>query len=165
MAEELLKTGKHVVTAISRQDSKAIYAEGIKIARVDYDNHQSIVEALRGQDALIITLSAVAPHDLEARIVKAAAEANVPWILPNEWGPDAESEALLKDLAMLWGPKKKTRELIKSIGKSSYISVSTGCVAFPYVVHSFCSDQAIGSGMSGVWQSRMPIASTLQIVL
>ena len=127
MAEALLKTGKHTVTAIARQDSKATYSSGIKVARVNYDDGSSIVEALRGQDALIITLSALAPHDLEAKLVKAAAEAGVPWILPNAWGPDAESEALLRDLPMLWGPKKKTLELVESIGKSSYISVTTGC--------------------------------------
>lgn len=126
MATELLKAGNHKITAITRQDSKSTFPEGINVARVNYDDEASLVQALKGQDALVITLSAMAPHDLQARLVKAAAEANVPWILPNEWSPDGANEALQKDLAMLFKPKTEIRELIEKLGKSSWIAVNTG---------------------------------------
>ena len=60
MTKELLATGKHTVTAISRADSTSKLPEGVKVAKVDYDKPETLVEALKGQDALIITLSVFA---------------------------------------------------------------------------------------------------------
>lgn len=91
---------------------------------MDYNDESSLVEALRGQDALVITLGA---HGLsqEVKLVQAAATAGVPWILPNEWGFDTGNKQLSRDV-MLAGPKEKTRDLIVRLGKSSYIAVCTG---------------------------------------
>ena len=124
MTESLLKTGKHTITALTRIDSTSTLPSGVIVKKIDYDNHHSIVEALRGQDALIITLGVMA-QDLQPKLVHAAAEANVPWIFPNEWGCDTDNEGLLKDLPTF---KKAVhaRDLIKELGKSSYIAVSTG---------------------------------------
>jgi uncharacterized protein YbjT (DUF2867 family) len=83
MTKELLATGKHTVTAITRPDSKSQLPEGVKIAKVDYENPQTIVEALKGQDALIITLSVFA-HAEQDKLIEAAADAGVPWVIPNE---------------------------------------------------------------------------------
>jgi len=125
MAEALLKTGKHVVTAITRADSSTQLPEGLETKKIDYDNHSSIVDALRGQDALIITLGATAPKDTDASLIKAAAEANVPWVLPNEWGCDTADESLCADTFVGDG-KRALRELVSSLGKSSWVAVSTG---------------------------------------
>jgi len=65
---------------------------------VDYDKPETLVEALRGQDALVITLSGHTPKETEARLINAAGEAGVAWILPNEWSPDTANEALVKDV-------------------------------------------------------------------
>lgn len=80
---------------------------------------------MRGQDALVITLSAQGSAEQE-KLIRAAAEADVSWILPNEWSPDAASEDLERDLAMLWQPKRRSRELIEKFGKSSWICITTG---------------------------------------
>ncbi|KAH8680400.1 hypothetical protein BGZ61DRAFT_590681 [Ilyonectria robusta] len=85
-AEALLKTGKHTVTALTRADSKGQLPEGIKAVKVDYDDEASIVEALKGQQFLVITLSVTAPQDLHGRIVVAAAKAGVPMVMPNAYG-------------------------------------------------------------------------------
>lgn len=85
MAKSLLGTGRHTVTAITRADSSSKLPDGVKVAKVDYDDDQSLVDALRGHDALVITLSVFAPKDTEDKLIKAAADANVPWVLPNEW--------------------------------------------------------------------------------
>lgn len=83
------------------------------------------MEALQGQDALVITLSVMAPKDQQAKLITAAADANVPWVFPNEWAPDTADEALSK--GMLTGEAMKAhRELISKLGKSSWIAVSTG---------------------------------------
>lgn len=125
MTEALLKTGKHTVTAVTRVDSKSQLPEGVKIKRVDFDDNSSLVDALRGQDALIITLAVSAPKDQQAKLIQAAADANVPWILPNEFANDSTHEAMGKDIFV--GPEmQKARELISSLGKSSWIALCTG---------------------------------------
>ncbi|CAI6340716.1 unnamed protein product [Periconia digitata] len=125
MTEELLKTGKHTVTALTRPESKTQLPEGVTAKHIDYDHPKTIVDALRGQDALVITLSAFAPHRAEEKLIRAAAEAEVSWILPNEWSPDSANEALVKDV-FVFQSKVATRKLITELGKSSFISVSTG---------------------------------------
>lgn len=75
---------------------------------------------------MIITLSGSASfQDVESKLIRAAGEANVPWILPNEWSPDSTDPDVNKDV-FLFGMKAATRELIEQIGKSNYIGVNTG---------------------------------------
>ncbi|KAF2491421.1 NAD(P)-binding protein [Lophium mytilinum] len=81
ITEALLKTGKHTITALTRTDSQSKLPEG----------------ALRGQDALIITLSGFAPKVVQTQLINAAGEAGVGWILPNEWAPDTANEVLVQD--------------------------------------------------------------------
>jgi hypothetical protein len=125
MAESLLATGKHVVTALTRTDSTTPLPAGVSVTRVDYNDQSSLVAALRGQDVLIITLSVTAPHDQESKLVEAAAAADVPWVLPNEWSPDMANESLSKDV-FIGNAKAATRALISKLGVSSWIAVSTG---------------------------------------
>lgn len=99
MTEALLKTGKHTVTAITRIDSQTPLPEGVNVKKVDYNKPETVVEALRGQDALVVTLSGHA-LSLQDDLTKAAGEAGVPWILPNAWGPNVTDEALVRDVPM-----------------------------------------------------------------
>ena len=81
MTETLLKTGKHTITAITRADSQSTLPEGVAAKKVDYNKPETLVEALRGQDALVITISGQAPiQEIEEKLVKAAGEAGVPWM-------------------------------------------------------------------------------------
>ena len=125
MAEALLGTGKHTVTAITRADSTTKLPDGVQVKRVDYNNQASLVEALQGQDALIITMGAMAPQDQQTKLIEAAAAANVPWVFPNEWGFDTANESLNRDIPIP-EDKKKTHEPIEKLGKSSWIAVATG---------------------------------------
>ena len=61
-------------------------------ATIDYDNHGSLVAALKGQDFLIITLSVRAPPDVTSKLATAAVEAGVKWVMPNAYGPNPYSE-------------------------------------------------------------------------
>jgi hypothetical protein len=125
MAEALVKNGKHTVTALTRPDSTTKLPEGVQTVQVDYNDHQSLVNALQGQDALIITLSVSAPPGTQSKLIKAAGDAGVGWILPNEWSPDTAHDGLSKDLP-LFLQARKIKEEIASLGKSSYIAVNTG---------------------------------------
>lgn len=81
MAEALLKTGKHVVTAITRPDSQSKLPNGVEVKEVDYNKPETLVEALRDQEALVITISGHAPlQETEEKLVRAAGEAGVPYM-------------------------------------------------------------------------------------
>ncbi|KAF2021060.1 NAD(P)-binding protein [Aaosphaeria arxii CBS 175.79] len=123
IVDALLQKGKFKVTAISRQDSTNTPAPGVQIARVDYDQHESLVKALEGQDVLLITMSVGAPPDQQAKLVRAAADAGVPWVLPNEFGNDRSSEQAGRD-ALIGPPKAAVRNLIESLGKSKWIGIA-----------------------------------------
>jgi hypothetical protein len=70
-------------------------------------------------------MGAMAPKEHSVKLIEAAAEANVPWVLPTEWGCDTNNESLSNDIIV--GPeRKKHRDLITKLGKSSWIAVSTG---------------------------------------
>jgi hypothetical protein len=123
--EELLKTTKHKVTAITREDSTSKLADGVLVKKVNYDNQSSLIEALQGQDALIITMSVMASPDQQTKLIEAAAAANVPWILPNEFGGDPLDLEIGKD-NFLGVSKAKYRDHIEKLGKSSWIAIACG---------------------------------------
>lgn len=95
------------------------------IKHIDYADQESIVEALQGQDALVITMVASAPPEQQTKLIEAAAVANVPWVLPNEWGADNSNEGLNKDIPHI-GAKAQYLEQIEQLGKSSWIAVTCG---------------------------------------
>lgn len=113
------------ITALTRADSSTTFAPGVQTAHIDYTHPSTIVSALRGQDVLIITMSVMAAPDSSKKLIEAAAEAGVKWVLPNEWGFDASNEEAGKD-SMIYEAKKADRELIESLGVSSWIGIACG---------------------------------------
>jgi hypothetical protein len=125
MVEEMLKNGKHKITAITRAGSTNKMPEGVHVKKVDYNDQSSLVEALNGQDALVITMGVTAPPEQQIKLIEAAAAANVPWVIPNDWGNDGLNEEAGKDI--LIGPiHKKDRDHIEKLGKSSWVSIACG---------------------------------------
>ena len=119
----LLAKQQFKITAISRVDSKATFAEGITVARVDYDKPDTIVEALKGQDAFIITMNVMAAKDTSQKLIRAAADAGVPWVLPNEFGMFTTEDATMDTV----GPQQgEDRKLVEDLGVSSWIGVTSG---------------------------------------
>lgn len=120
----LLETGKHTITALTRAESKGTIPEGVLRAVVNYDDQESLVSALRGQDFLIITLAVRAPPDTHSKIVQAAAAAGVPWIMPSWYGIDISNPTTLTersgDIIM-----KQLAE-IESLPGLSYVSLACG---------------------------------------
>lgn len=127
IVEELLKIGKHKITAITRADSTSTSTvpAGVEVKKVDYDNQASLVEALRGQEALVITMGARAPPEPQMRLIEAAAAANVPWVLPNEYGYDSSHPGLFDDIPI--GEKHAAfREHVRRLGRSSWVGITCG---------------------------------------
>ena len=90
--------------------------------RVDYsgDDDAELVEALKEQQVLIITMSVTAPKDTISKLVRAAAKAGVSYVLPNWFGHDAANDALCKD-SLLSSSRDNLCAEIKSLGVSSYL--------------------------------------------
>ena len=77
----MVKNNKHRLVALTRKVEGIVLPEEVIAKEIDYDRHDSIVEALRGQDALVITLSGQAPvESLERKLVEAAGDAGVGWM-------------------------------------------------------------------------------------
>jgi hypothetical protein len=125
VVEALLKSGKHKITAITREGSQNKIPEGLAVKTVNYDDQASIVSALQGQDALIITMAVTAPPETEKKLTAAAAAAKVPFIMPNDWGYDNSNEQFGKDV-MLGTAKAQQKVFIESLGGPSWISIACG---------------------------------------
>lgn len=92
---------------------------------VDYNDPSSLSSALKGMDVLIITMAVTAPPDTQSKLIHAAAEAKVPWVFPNEWGLDHRDESLAKETLIGEGIIK-TRQLVESLGVSSWVAIVCG---------------------------------------
>ncbi|KAK7920971.1 CipA protein [Apiospora marii] len=125
IVEALLQKGKHEVTAITRKGSTSVMPAGVTSAAVDYENPSTLVEALRGQEALIITLPSTGMDQqaTQLKLVEAAAVAGVPYVLPNEWTVDMADEKLADDV--FFSSERAIRRHIEELGVSSWMAVIT----------------------------------------
>ncbi|KAI9896029.1 hypothetical protein N3K66_009098 [Trichothecium roseum] len=94
----LLKTGKHTVTALTRANSSNTLPENVNSFIIDYDEEETIVDALRDQQFLIVTLTNRAVHDAQPKLINAAAKAGVSYVMPNWYGPDLDDKEFAADL-------------------------------------------------------------------
>ncbi|KAI1277636.1 NAD(P)-binding protein [Xylaria sp. FL0933] len=122
--EELLKTDKHTITALTRGGNEDKIPNGVNVVEVDYSNEDSLVTALQGQEFLAIVLAARAPPQTHSFIVKAAAKAGVSYIMPTTYGADITNENMIKDDLYHQGAVAKVKE-IESLGVN-YIAMACG---------------------------------------
>ncbi|KAL4923346.1 aromatic alcohol reductase [Aspergillus undulatus] len=126
IAQELLKTGQHTVTALTRKDSTSPLPDGVKAIHVDYNDEDALVVALKDQQCLIITLAVTVPPETEGKLIRAAALAGVPYVMPNTWGGDIENERLRKDVPIIGEGYKKACDAIEAEGVASWIALACG---------------------------------------
>ncbi|KAI1330743.1 putative oxidoreductase CipA [Xylariaceae sp. FL0255] len=139
IVSEILKKGKQQVTAITRADSKAVMPAGVAVANVSYNDPATLEAAMRGHDALVITLGTSVPKDTQNKLITAAAAAGVSFVLPNEWGIESDVGTFGADV-LLGNAAKAARARIEELGKSSWISVHTGY----WYAHSAAIPDAFG---------------------
>ncbi|KZL84258.1 isoflavone reductase family protein [Colletotrichum incanum] len=120
IAEKLLETGKHSVTAITRAGKNSILPDGITKALVDYNDQESLVSALNEQEFLIITLSLNAAPDTHTKLVNAAAKAGVSYVMPNAYSIWAHNEAIQRDIPIT----KQVLENIAEVQRAGLISIT-----------------------------------------
>lgn len=76
------------------------------------------MEALRGQQVLIITMAVGAPRDSISKLVRTAAKAGVPYVQPNWFGHDSQNPKLLEETFLNCA---SICAEIESLGVSSYL--------------------------------------------
>lgn len=113
------------MTAVTREDSKSKLPEGVKVARINYDDEKTIVSAFEGQQVLIITLDARAPPEIHSKLVEAAAKAGVPYVMPNSWGGDFLNKKLAEENLYGVGCIQRAAEIVNA-GVSSYTNMVCG---------------------------------------
>jgi hypothetical protein len=77
------------MSVLSRPESTNTYADGIKVVKSDY-TEASLVEALKGQDAVISALGAAGLAE-EIKIIDAAVAAGVKRFVPSEYSCNSQN--------------------------------------------------------------------------
>ena len=77
------------VTALTRSGSSATFPSGIRVAKVDYNDVESLTTALQNQDAVVSTVG-YAGMQGQTLLIDAAVAAGVKRIIPSEFGGDPE---------------------------------------------------------------------------
>lgn len=125
LAELLARKEQWAIHVLTRAGGSATDVPSpVHLHEIDYDSHGSIVSALKGVDILIITLAVTAPGDTSTKLITAAKEAGVKWIVPNEWSTSGENVQLEKDI-MMHDRLDPVRKQIVAEGLS-YIAFATG---------------------------------------
>lgn len=94
----------------------------ISFAVGDYDDHSFLVEALTGQEVLIITLGFSVCHKYQPLLIKAAADAKVQYVLPTEFGSDTTNPKIIEYHPSA-DKKAADRRLVEQLGVSSWIAI------------------------------------------
>lgn len=174
---ELLKNPAIALTAIAREGSTSIIPSGVKEAKVNYDDPSTLVSALAGQDALIITMGTTAPKEQQHKLVRAAAEAGVKWIMPNEYSPDITGNPEMGRDALLGPAAQEVHDLIESLGVSSWVGLTSGFwyqysliispnafgFDFQHKKATFCDDGATKTNVSTWAQSGRAVAALFSL--
>lgn len=90
----LLASKKFDVTVLSRSSTNAFLPE-VKVAEVNYDEPKSLEQALKGQDALVCTLSFEAIPS-QRFLIDAAIASGVKRFIPSEFGSNIRNEKTRK---------------------------------------------------------------------
>ncbi|KAK6193962.1 transcriptional regulator [Pestalotiopsis sp. IQ-011] len=117
----LAASGIHEVSVISRPESTAKLPASVTVRRGAYDDETFLVSALAGQDALVVALGFQA-MDAQVPLIRAAARAGVPYVVPCEFGSDPTNEPLCREVFFM-NAKKPYRDLIEALGASSWVGV------------------------------------------
>ncbi|CAJ2512637.1 Uu.00g007560.m01.CDS01 [Anthostomella pinea] len=112
----------HKVSVLTRPESNATFPGTAKVHTGDYSDEEFVASALKGQDALIMALN-YNVYAAQIPLIKAAAKAGVPYIVPAEFGSDATHPKLNAEIDLM-NVKAPFRKLIEDLGVSSWIGVT-----------------------------------------
>ncbi len=109
---------------------------GARVHKTDYSSHSSILEAFKGQDAVVSTIATAALGQQQA-IVDAAVKAGVKRFIPSEFGMDTTT--ITGGAKKILGAKIALQEALAKAAKDnegfSWTAISTG-MFFDWVCNS-----------------------------
>lgn len=114
---------------ISRNDSQATFPSGITLRKGDYTSDDFLASAFAGQQAAVLILNFSVTPPQQLRLIEAAAQAGVKWIIPTEFAGDGTNAAMVASVP-LFQPKAAVRRGIKALSEKypglSWIGICTG---------------------------------------
>ncbi|KAB8268082.1 hypothetical protein BDV30DRAFT_231024 [Aspergillus minisclerotigenes] len=120
----LLASGIHHVSVIARPTTSKVFDDRVTVHHADFEDVPALTRCLEKKDVLIMALNPES-YSKQIPLIRAAAEAQVRYIVPTEFGSDPTHETLNKEifLARMQAP---FRSLIEELGVSSWIGVVNG---------------------------------------
>ncbi|MCJ1402168.1 hypothetical protein MMC11_005387 [Xylographa trunciseda] len=102
----ILNSKKHKVVLLSRAAKPELSAQGVEVHAVDYNDHESLVKALRGVHTIISTIAAYDSSWVTSQlaILKAAKEVGVKRFAPSEFAGMKAASFARVDLYIAKGP-------------------------------------------------------------
>ncbi|KPM37518.1 hypothetical protein AK830_g9037 [Neonectria ditissima] len=124
------------VTGVTRQTSDSAVPEGIDHIKSDY-SEESLVIALKGQDAVVSTVSSIVVGQtlsLQKTIIDAAIKAGVQVFVPSEYGIDTADPAAPKYIPFLQDKVDILNYLKSQEDKISWVAIISGLM-FDWGLH------------------------------
>jgi putative NADH-flavin reductase len=109
IVNELVNQGFEV-TVLSSSGNTSSLPSAVKVIKVDYSSQDSLISALRGQEALI---SAIPKHGEQPALIDAAIAAGVQRFIPSEFGSNTIGNDKVRALPVFAG-KLKTQEYLRA---------------------------------------------------
>jgi uncharacterized protein YbjT (DUF2867 family) len=137
--KSLVADGSFEITVLRRPTSTSTFPDNIKVVNVDHESVADLTEALKGQDALILTPSSQALLS-QLPLIDAAAAAGVYRVIPSDFGSDITNENVRK--LPFFSPKLTVEARVKEnadAGKITYTQIHNGAF-IPYALNGFLID-------------------------
>ncbi|KAI7782141.1 Isoflavone reductase-like protein [Diaporthe eres] len=119
----LLKSGLDL-TILSREGSSAAFPQEAKVIKSDF-SEESLVQALKGQDAVVSMLPIMALGE-QAKVAEAAIKAGVKRFIPSEYGSDSSSEDIIAAVPFFAPRKAQLDWLATQEDRISWTAIITG---------------------------------------
>ncbi|KAJ6009397.1 NAD(P)-binding protein [Penicillium canescens] len=142
----LIASGKDV-TVFSRSSSAAVFPEGARVLRGDYEDQTFLQDGLIGIDALVLCVGTLIPAT-QIPIIDAAISAGVKWIIPSEFGTDSGNSEYAAEVPII-PPKVAVQEYLnEQVAKTQSQFMWTG------VINGLILDWSLPRGVLGIDTSR-----------
>ncbi|KAJ7582495.1 hypothetical protein C8J56DRAFT_831164 [Mycena floridula] len=127
--EALLAAGTFNVSVLTRETSTSTFPDGVTVVKADYESHKSLVKALTGQDAIVITLggSFDVLEVIQKAVFEAAVEVGIKHIIPSSYGSDLSTEIARSQ--PVFAPKIRSEAYLAELAsqhKFNYTVIATG---------------------------------------
>ncbi|OLN84884.1 hypothetical protein CCHL11_03964 [Colletotrichum chlorophyti] len=87
--KELMDSNKFNITILTRKAGSQKCPQGVTVKEVDYESRDSLIEALKGQDALVNCTNSFDPQ-VATRVIDAAVAAGIYRYIPSDFGLDPD---------------------------------------------------------------------------